>query len=103
MKNSTIVIFIIFSLATLALSAGARDVGQDEALRLRQAGNIIALETLITMINQRYPHSSLLEVELEDEDSVYIYEVELITADGSVRDIEIDARTGKIIKDEEDD
>lgn len=93
----------MLSLAALALSAGARDIGQDEALRLRQAGNIIALEKLITMINDLYPQSSLLEVELEEENKIYIYEVELVTAEGSVREIEIDAKTGKILKDEEDD
>ncbi|WP_208533006.1 PepSY domain-containing protein, partial [Pseudomonas aeruginosa] len=37
------------------------------------------------------------------EDDVYVYEVELLTRDGVVRELELDARNGRILKDEEDD
>ncbi|MBN0864542.1 PepSY domain-containing protein, partial [Pseudomonas aeruginosa] len=51
----------------------------------------------------RYAGARLLEVELEEEDDVYVYEVELLTRDGVVRELELDARNGRILKDEEDD
>ena len=40
---------------------------------------------------------------MEEDDDIYIYEVELATRDGVVRELEFDAHTGKILKDEEDD
>ena len=94
-----------FTPVFVALPQGvsARDLSQDEALRLREQGNIISLEKLLELVALRHPKSSLLEVELEEDDDIYIYEVELATHDGVVRELEIDAHTGKILKDEEDD
>ncbi|MCR3822987.1 PepSY domain-containing protein [Pseudomonas aeruginosa] len=90
-------------LAVISLEAMARDLDQDEVLRLRQDGVIQPLESLIQEALGRYPGARLLEVELEEEDDVYVYEVELLTRDGVVRELELDARNGRILKDEEDD
>lgn len=94
---------LYFFLAALTLGVSARDLSQDEALRLREQGRIIPLEQLLELVAQRHPQSSLLEVELEEDDDIYIYEVELATRDGVVRELEFDAHTGAILKDEEDD
>ena len=96
-------IALYIALIALTLGVSARDLSQDEALRLREQGRIIPLETLLELVAQRHPQSSLLEVELEESDDIYIYEVELATRDGVVRELEIDAHSGKILKDEEDD
>ena len=90
-------------LAALTLGVSARDLSQDEALRLREQGRIIPLEKLLELVAQRHPQSNLLEVELEEDDDIYIYEVELATREGVVRELEFDAHTGNILKDEEDD
>lgn len=94
---------IALILAIFALEAVARDLDQDEALKLREKGVILPLEQLLSSALGLYPGARLLEAELEEEDDVYIYEVELITADGTVRELELDARDGRILKDEEDD
>ncbi|QKZ05221.1 MULTISPECIES: PepSY domain-containing protein [Pseudomonas] len=83
--------------------AGAHDLGQDEALLLRQAGVILPLEQLLQNAMGRYPGAKLLEAELEEDDGVYTYEVELLTADGVVREIKLEAATGRLLKDKEDD
>ncbi|MGI4839637.1 MAG: PepSY domain-containing protein [Janthinobacterium lividum] len=94
---------IILSLATLCSLAMARDLDQDEALRLRQKGAILPLEQLMHQALDRYPNARLLEAELEKHDDEYIYEVELLTIEGVVREIKLDAATGKLLKDKEDD
>ncbi len=92
------------ALALLAVcSVGlARDLDQDEALRLRQQGVILPLEQLLQQALDRYPGAKLLEAELEEKHDVYIYEVELLTTEGVVRELDLDARTGRLLKDEED-
>ena len=85
-------------LAVISLEAMARDLDQDEVLRLRQDGVIQPLESLMQEALGRYPGARLLEVELEEEDDVYVYEVELLTRDGVVRELELDARNGRILK-----
>lgn len=87
----------------LVIPASARDLDQDEALRLREKGIIQPLETLLQNALGRHPGARLLEAELEEEDDVLVYEIELLTSDGVVREIELDASSGKILKDEEDD
>ena len=95
---------LFFTLMTaVALTAAADDIGPNEALRLRQAGEILALEKLLDIALSLHPGARLLEAELEEDDGQYIYEVELITRSGVVRDIEINARDGRILTDEEDD
>ena len=94
---------IAFILAFFALEAMARDLDQDEALKLREEGVILPLDQLMRSALGQYPGARLLEAELEEEDDVYIYEVELLTADGTVRELELDARDGRLLKDEEDD
>ncbi|WEK08260.1 MAG: PepSY domain-containing protein [Candidatus Pseudomonas colombiensis] len=93
------------ALALLAFCsvALARDLDQDEALRLRQQGVILPLEQLLQQAMDRYPGAKLLEAELEEKHDVYVYEVELLTTDGVVREIDLEAATGRLLKDEEDD
>jgi uncharacterized membrane protein YkoI len=76
----------------------ARDLDQDEALRLRQQGIILPLEQALQQALDRYPGARLLEAELEEKHDVYIYEVELLTAAGVVRELDIDAATGRLSK-----
>ncbi len=90
------------ALLLAATPAASRDLDQDEALRLRREGLILPLESLLQKAMERHPGARLLEAELEEEDGIYVYEIELITADGAAREIELDARDGRLLKDEED-
>ena len=80
----------------------ARDLDQDEALVLRQQGTILALEQLVSKALARHPGAKLLEAELEEKHAVYVYEFELLTTQGIVRELKFDARDGRLLKDEED-
>lgn len=101
MKNNVIKLLLVFCLAISCVSF-ARDISHDEALKLREQGEILALENIINIAIKKYPDAKLLEVELEHERGVYQYEVELLTRDGIVRELEIDAKTGEVLVDEED-
>ena len=85
------------------LSLVADDVSHDEALRLREQGDIMSLNTLLKTLDTRYPDFRLLEVELERDDGRLIYEIELLTRERVVRELEVDARDGRILDDEIDD
>ena len=100
--NRAILFIAPLALLLAATSAASRDLDQDEALRLRRGGLILPLESLLQQAMARYPGARLLEAELEKEDERYIYEIELLTADGVARELELDARDGRVLKDEED-
>ena len=93
----------LLTLLAFCSLVAARDLDQDEALLLRQQGVIMPLEQLLHQALGHYPGAKLLEAELEEEDGQYVYEVELLTPEGVVRELELDARSGRLLKDKEDD
>ena len=68
-----------------ATSALALDVDQDEALRLRQSGEVLSFQAILRQADERYPGARLLEAELDDDDGEFIYEIELLTGDAEAR------------------
>lgn len=82
--------------------AHARDLGPDEALRLRDAGTIVSFEKLNATALARHPGSTIHETELEEEYGKYIYQVELRDAQGVEWDLELDAVSGQVLKDHQD-
>ena len=95
----------LFAITTLAATAGmaqARDLGPDEALKLRDAGTIQSFEKLNEAAIAKHPGSKVEESELEEEYGRYIYQVELRDAQGVQWDLELDATNGQILKDQQD-
>lgn len=91
--------------ALLLVSAGvfALNVNQDEALHLRRQGETLPFEAILKVAMERYPNAQLLETELEHDNGELIYEIELLTTEGVVRELKIDARDARVIRDELDD
>ncbi|USW93037.1 PepSY domain-containing protein [Pseudomonas proteolytica] len=101
MKNLTAVI----AASIIALTAGlaqARDLGPDEALKLRDAGTIQSFEKLNAAALAKHPGGTVHETELEQEYGKYIYQVDLRDAQGVEWDVELDAVTGQVLKDHQD-
>ncbi|MFJ4145864.1 PepSY domain-containing protein [Pseudomonas sp. NPDC089734] len=95
----------LLTAATLMLPAGlamARDVGPDEALRLRDAGTIQSFEKLNEHALAKHPGATITETELENEYGKYVYQVELRDTHGVHWDLKIDAVTGQIYKNHQD-
>lgn len=96
----------LFTIAALAVSVGvaqARDLGPDEALKLRDAGTIQSFERLNAAAIGKHPGAVVEETELEHEQGRYIYQVELRDAQGVQWDLELDASTAQVLQDHRDD
>ncbi len=95
----------LFSASIIAMTASlahARDLGPDEALRLRDAGTIVSFEKLNTTALAKHPGSTVIQTELEEEYGKYIYQVELRDPQGVEWDVELDALSGQVLKDHQD-
>ncbi|MVW75855.1 PepSY domain-containing protein [Pseudomonas xionganensis] len=88
---------------SLASVAQARDLGPDEALKLRDAGTIQSFEKLNAVALEQHPGAVVEETELEEEYGRYIYQVEVRDAQGQQWDLELDAATGQVLKNKQDD
>jgi uncharacterized membrane protein YkoI len=72
------------------------------ARKLRESGQILPLEQILERARARQP-GQVLETELERKHDVYVYEVEILDADGWVWELKFDARTGELIELERND
>lgn len=95
----------LIAASAFALTAGyvqAKDLGPDEALRLRDAGTIQSFEKLNAAALAKHPGATVTETELEQEYGKYVYQVELRDAKGVEWDVELDATNGQVLKDHQD-
>lgn len=77
------------------------DISQTTARKLSASGQILPLETIHTKAKS-IKAGKILETELESKKGIYIYEVELLDNQGTVWEIKLDAKTGALIKLEQD-
>ena len=84
------------------LHAAFADDDYMEAKRLLETGQILPLEDLLKNLRQTLP-GKVLDIELEREDHQIVYEVELLGEDGVIKEVYINARTGKVLSIKEDD
>ncbi len=87
--------FIAASLLLLGFFIIAQaDSDHDRAKLLSEAGDILPLELILKKANELYS-GKILEVELEAEDGVLIYEIELILNNGEIIKLTYDAKTAQ--------
>ena len=104
--NSRLPVPLVLLLSTLSLgmSAGFAGDKKNEHNVVREAlqrGEVLPLVKILAIANEQVP-GDVIEVELEDEKKALVYEIKILTGTGRVREVKIDARTGKVIKIEDD-
>lgn len=92
---------IIFSLFVFNSSIVLADVSQYTARKLVSAGQILPLEQIHEKV-YLVKAGKIIETELENKKDRFIYEVELIDVKGLVWEMKLDAKTGQLIKLEQD-
>lgn len=84
---------------TMAATPAKAEEGIPEIRQLYRQGEIRSLEAMVERARQRYPEARLVEAELLRDGERLIYEVELIDAEGVVRELFYDARSGEPVSD----
>ena len=74
----------------------------EEVRQLRESGDIMPLENLLQDIRAEHP-GRVIEIELDEEDNRHVYEIEMVSDDGSVWELHFDARTGELLERERED
>lgn len=89
------------SAAVLLAAAGTANADSDrlrqgEVRQLREAGKILPIEDILKRARDAQP-GEVVEVELEREDSRFVYEVKLIDDGDRVHKLELDAASGEVL------
>lgn len=90
-------------LALILVAAPAR-AGLDDVARAREAlerEEVLPFATILGMVEEQID-ARVIEVEFEEQNGQYVYELELITPDGRLLEAIADAVTGRIIEVGED-
>ncbi len=69
----------------------------DKARRALESGQILPLQQILQKISKEYP-AQVIEVELEQEKNIWIYEITQLAADGAITKLEVDAKSGIVLK-----
>jgi uncharacterized membrane protein YkoI len=102
---------IFLSLAGLILSLGLSATGvssvladddHDQARQLREAGEILPLETILAKVRD-LGMGQILEVDLKKKHGRYVYKIETLDQAGVVWELVYDARSGEQLKQEKED
>ncbi len=79
-------------------NALASDKGDHErALKAVQSGQVLPLAKVLALVEKAHP-GQVLEVELEHEKQQWQYEIKLLQPDGRLMKLQVDARTGEVLK-----
>jgi uncharacterized membrane protein YkoI len=96
LPSGTLLVLLVGLLAVLPARA------DDDHERARAAvvrGEVLPLDAVLARVPLR-AGERLLDAELEREGGRWVYELELISADGRVREVELDARDGRWIEED---
>ncbi|MCG6897449.1 MAG: PepSY domain-containing protein [Thiocapsa sp.] len=96
----TLNLIAIASLGWLLVTCGAwagDRLDHDEVKQLREAGQILPMGAVMAGAQSVQP-GQLVEAELEREDGIYLYEIKILAADGSVHELYLDASTAEVIE-----
>ena len=82
--------------------ASADRLSSTELEPLIKSGKILPLEILQKAAMEKHPGGRVTEGEIERRNGTYIYDVEVTDSDGKDWDMDIDASTGLLLKDDND-
>ena len=89
---------LLLALSFLAAPAWASDRDDHErALQAVQSGQVLPLTTVLERLGRQHP-GQVLEVELERDGGQWIYEIKLLSADGQLLKLKLDAGTAAVVR-----
>lgn len=95
--RTTLAIAALLAAAALAPLASLADGDHDRARAALQAGEVLPLPVVLERVARDHP-GNVLEVELEREKGLWIYEFKILQSGGSLLRLKVDARTAEVIR-----
>jgi len=96
------VVTLLLFMVLLVFANAQADVKQDKVIELNQQGVIMSLQQIIDKATAIQP-GNILETELDEEDGLYIYELEILDDKGQVWELELNAQSGELLEIEQED
>ncbi|MEO8544133.1 MAG: PepSY domain-containing protein [Burkholderiaceae bacterium] len=88
---------LLLSLPLGGWADGPREHDHDRARAALQAGEVLPLTEILARVARTHP-GQVLEVDLERDHGVWIYELKLLQSDGLLVKLKVDARDGTVVR-----
>ncbi|MEH6358894.1 MAG: PepSY domain-containing protein [Pseudomonadales bacterium] len=98
----TELLFLVMAVGMTDSVLAKEDITAEQARRWVEAGEILPLDKILA-VNRDQLAGKILDIELEYEDGQRVYEIKLLDAKGQRLEYYLDARTGELLKMENDD
>lgn len=89
-------VWLVCSLGVAPAWSSSRD-DHERALKAVQSGQVLPLTTVLERLGREHP-GQVLGIELEREEGQWIYEIKLLSADGQLMKLKLDARTAEVLR-----
>lgn len=99
MKKLPFTLMLAFLMCVSTLQA---DDDHEVARRAVERGELLPLTRILSAMERDFP-GRVLEVELDEDDGRYFYEIEVLLEDGRVIELTYDGKTGKLLETEIED
>jgi uncharacterized membrane protein YkoI len=96
MPCALVALAVVALMGTATVTARGRD-DHDRARQAVESGQVMPLKALLARVEREHP-GQVLEVELEQDDGVWRYEIKLLQPGGVLNKLKLDARTGAVVK-----
>ncbi len=97
MHLSALFVAVILAAGVVPSASLASEPDHERARQALERGEVLPLRAILDKIARDYP-GEVVEVELERERGTWIYEIELIGADGRLVKLEIDAGSAAVLR-----
>ncbi|RJE89457.1 PepSY domain-containing protein [Paracoccus onubensis] len=107
-RHRIILLCLLFLLPAVAAAQGLPSIQMEDGLDAGEAraavlrGEILSLDRILDILRKDFP-GEIVEIQLELEDGILIYEFDILSPDGRLNEIEIEAATGRVLEVEEED
>ena len=93
---TSVVILMTLTMLGTGVSYAADNADHDRARQAVEAGDVLPLRTILERVEREYP-GQVMEVELDREQGVWLYEVKVLREGGALVKLKIDARNGTVL------
>ncbi len=99
--RSRLVLATLLTATGLVCAPALASGDHDRARAALAAGEVMPLSAILERVARQHP-GNVLEVELEREQSRWIYELKLLQPNGGLMKLEVDARDGTVLRQREE-
>ncbi len=96
MKTMFLFLVLVAGTINIPVQAG-KDISQSEIRKLVNRGELLSLETIISMYPEK-KYGKLLDLEAERDHGTVIYEMEFLRKDGAIIELKVNARNGSLLE-----